>query len=151
MEEIKVELLRPGAKAPVRAHSTDAGMDVFVSFDENYVPENSRLIPPSDNILIPTGIRMNIPEGYVVEVKNRSSIAAKKNLVVGAHIIDSGYQGEIFIDLHNIGSEMVLIQQGEKIAQLVCYQIETPKPVVVENAFEQESERGEGGFGSTND
>lgn len=148
MKEIKVELLRPGAKAPVRAHPADAGMDVFASFGDD---EIYRAIAPSENILVPTGIKMNIPEGYVVEVKNRSSVACKKRLVVGAHIIDSGYQGEIFIDLHNIGSTIEHINPNEKIAQLVCYQIETPKPIVVENAFEQESERGEGGFGSTND
>lgn len=147
MKKIKVELLRKGAKPPERAHPTDAGMDVFASLH----PHNFRkAISPSENKLIPTGIKMNIPEGYVVEVKNRSSIAAKRNLIVGAHIIDSGYQGEIFIDLHNIGSEIEFIDHGAKIAQLVCYPIETPTPVVVENAFEQKSERGEGGFGSTN-
>jgi dUTP pyrophosphatase len=146
MKEIKVELLREGAKPPERAHPTDAGMDVFASLE--YAP-NYKVIAPSENKLIPTGIKMNIPEGYVVEVKNRSSIASKRCLVVGAHIIDSGYQGEIFIDLHNIGSDIEMITHGEKIAQLVCYPIATPQPVVVENAFEQESERGEGGFGST--
>jgi len=60
-----------------------------------------------------------VPHGYMLEVKNRSSVAAKLNLVVGACVIDSGYDGEVFVNLHNIGRETRVIQDGDKIAQLV--------------------------------
>ena len=95
------------------------------------------------------------PHGYVLEVKNRSSMAAKKSLVVGACVIDSGYDGEVFIDLHNIGNTEQTIKSGDKIAQLVM------TPVVHFRAMETSSgdlydwypitisDRGAGALGST--
>ena len=86
---------------------------------------------------------------------NRSSMAAKRNIVVGAHCVDSGYDGEIFIDLHNVGEDVQIIEPGTKIAQLVMV------PVVHFRAMETAnkdlyhwspitiSARGDGGFGST--
>jgi dUTP pyrophosphatase len=76
-------------------------------------------IGPGENKLLPTGLSFGVPYGYMLQVCNRSSMAAKRSLVVGAHIIDSGYDGEVFIDLHNIGNETQFIEQGAKIAQLV--------------------------------
>ena len=69
--------------------------------------------------MISTGLKFGIPHGYMLQVCNRSSVGAKRSLVVGAHIIDSGYDGEVFIDLHNIGSETQIINKGDKIAQVV--------------------------------
>ena len=90
----------------------------------------------------------------MLEVKNRSSIAAKRSLIVGACVIDSGYAGEVFINLHNIGSETQFIENGVKIAQLVLI------PVVAFRAWENTggelyeypvtiSSRGAGALGST--
>ena len=69
--------------------------------------------------MVPTGLRFGIPHGYMLQVCNRGSMGAKRSLVVGAHIIDSGYNGEVFIDLHNIGVEDQTINSGDKVAQLV--------------------------------
>ena len=89
----------------------------------------------------------------MLQVCNRSSLGAKRSLVVGAHIIDSGYTGEVFIDLHNIGKEQQFVAAGDKIAQLVLV------PVVHFKAQETEgdlydypitiSARGDGALGST--
>jgi len=70
-------------------------------------------------MMLGTGLKFGIPHGYMLQACNRGSMGAKRSLVVGAHIIDSGYDGEIFIDLHNIGSETQFVERGAKIAQLV--------------------------------
>ena len=143
--------LRPGAKKPDRANPSDAGLDVF------YCPKDPKVaaasIKPGENQLLPTGLRFGIPHGYMLQVCNRSSMGAKRSLVVGAHVIDSGYAGEIFIDLHNIGQEEQFISSGDKIAQLILVPVvhfralETTgdlyeKPIAISN-------RGPGSLGST--
>ena len=109
--------MREGAKTPSRANPSDAGLDVF------YCPKDPSVssvrIEPGENMLMPTGLSFGVPHGYMLQVCNRSSMGAKRSLVVGAHIVDSGYDGEVFIDLHNIGNETQYIVAGDKIAQLV--------------------------------
>jgi len=80
-------------------------------------------IAPGESRLLQTGLRFEVPHGYMLEVKNRSSVAAKRSLVVGACVIDSGYAGEVFINLHNIGIETQLVEPQTKIAQLVMVPI----------------------------
>ena len=133
---------------PTRANPSDAGLDVYANLLE---PIN---IAPGQNAMIPTGLRFGIPHGFMLQVCNRSSMGAKRSLVVGAHIIDSGYDGEVFIDLHNIGTEVQAINNQEKIAQLVLV------PIVPFRLSEKEdgglysegisfSNRGSGSLGST--
>ena len=109
--------MRPGSRAPSRANPSDAGLDVY------YYPRDPNVsvtkIKPGGSAMLATGLSFGVPHGYMLQVCNRSSMGAKKSLVVGAHIIDSGYDGEVFIDLHNIGAEERLICSGDKIAQLV--------------------------------
>ena len=100
-------------KTPTRSNPSDAGLDVYAHLSESIV------IAPAGNSLIPTGLRFGVPHGYMLQVCNRSSMGANRSLVVGAHIVDSGYAGEIFIDLHNIGQDTQYVAVGEKIAQLV--------------------------------
>ena len=107
---------RDQAHNPQRAHPSDAGLDVFYSAPS---PQELIAVHPNTSMLVPTGLRFGVPHGYMLEVKNRSSVAAKLNLVVGACVIDSGYDGEVFVNLHNIGRETRVIQDGDKIAQLV--------------------------------
>ena len=109
--------IRPDVKPPTRANPSDAGLDVYFSPDESSV--DAAVVNPGESILLSTGLRFGVPHGYMLEVKNRSSVAAKKNLIVGACVIDSGYDGEVFINLHNIGKEPQIIQRHAKIAQLV--------------------------------
>ena len=144
---------RSNAFDPQRANPSDAGMDVF------YSPEEDRqaiTIEPGDSKVIPTGLRFGVPHGYMLEVKNRSSVAAKRSLIVGACVVDSGYDGEIFVNLHNIGKETQYVRGGDKIAQLVMI------PFVNFRATQSSSgdlyrnpitisDRGDGALGSTDE
>ena len=109
--------LREGAKKPQRANPSDAGLDVFFHPVDTAV--SAVRLSPGENQLLSTGLSFGIPHGYMLQVCNRSSMGANRSLVVGAHIVDSGYAGEIFIDLHNIGQDTQYVAVGEKIAQLV--------------------------------
>ena len=151
---LKFLRIREDAKLPVRAHPTDAGMDVFYC-PTPAVPvleeKGEFWIPPRETCVLATGLRVEVPPGYMLEIKNKSGIASKRQLLVGACVIDPGYDGEVFINLHNIGSGTQIIKPGEKIAQAVLV------PVVhcgIEEAFDEgkfnsNTERGSGGFGST--
>ena len=123
---------RLDAEMPARANPSDAGLDVF------YCPSDPDVsiakIEPGKNMMLGTGLKFGIPHGYMLQACNRGSMAAKRSLVVGAHIIDSGYSGEVFIDLHNIGDEIQFIERGSKIAQLVLI------PVVHFRVREEESD-----------
>ena len=148
---IEYTKVRPNAYTPTRANPSDAGLDVFYSPG---VPQERIIVRPGDSRVIATGLRFGIPHGYMLEVKNRSSIAAKRSLIVGACVIDSGYDGEVFINLHNIGRQTQVISDGDKIAQLVMI------PIVHFRVYERTdgrlykypltmSQRGDGALGST--
>jgi len=146
--------LRPNVRPPERANPSDAGLDVYFSPSD---PMTSILrIPPGSGAILETGLKFGVPHGYMLEVKNRSSVAAKRSLLVGACVIDSGYDGEVFINLNNVGTDVQFISPGEKIAQLVLV------PVVHFRAIETAgdlydwypitiSDRGDGALGSTDD
>jgi dUTP pyrophosphatase len=146
--------LREGAKAPNRANPSDAGLDVFFCPTDPSVA--AARMKPGENRLLPTGLRFGIPHGYMLQACNRSSMGAKRSLVVGAHIIDSGYEGEVFIDLHNIGREDQYVASGEKIAQLVLVPVVHFRARQVEESGELYQEsiamsgRGDDALGSTN-
>lgn len=153
---IKFAKVHKKAIAPDRAHRSDAGMDVFYCPDdpEARAWKHGITIHPGSSARFKTGLKFEIPHGYMLQAMNRSSIAAKRNLIVGACVIDSGYNGEVFIDLHNVGDKPQTIKEGDKIAQLVLLPILTP---LVEEVEQDElyqnsvtiSERGDGALGST--
>jgi dUTP pyrophosphatase len=175
MKEIKVCKIRENAKLPVRAHPTDVGMDIFYCYDPefdytkkivgsigmifleeltfNMHQGKDICIPAGVSILIPTGIKVLLPEGYEMEVKNKSGVAYKRQLLVGSCVIDPDYRGEIFVNLHNVGKEDQFFNHGDKLAQLVIRKIETPTVAeLTEEEYNQnQTERGDGGFGSTGD
>ena len=153
---LKFYKLRTNAKLPVRAHRTDAGMDLFYCPNGNRgvcTEENGEYwIPARGSSLISTGLKTEIPEGYMLEVKNKSGIASKRQLVVGACVVDPGYDGEIYVNLHNIGVETQIIKPGDKIAQAVLVPVvHCGIEEVTEDTLNNGSTRGEGGFGSTGD
>ena len=119
---------RTGVKTPTRANPSDAGLDVF------YSGEDTVVIKRNCNAILATGLKFGVPHGFMMQVMNRSSMAAKKDLVVGAHCVDPGYEGELFIDLHNIGLCDRIIEPGDKIAQVVLV------PVVHFRAVETQEE-----------
>jgi dUTP pyrophosphatase len=104
---------RESIKTPSRTNPSDAGLDIYADLQEDVE------ISPGGNQMIPTGLRFGIPHGYMLQVCNRGSMGAKRSLIVGAHIIDAGYDGEVFIDLHNIGDTKQIIKGEDKIAQVI--------------------------------
>jgi len=144
--------VRDLARTPNRANPSDAGLDIF------FCPEDNKpaILRTNENRILPTGLKFGVPHGYMLQVMNRSSMAAKNNLVVGAHCIDSGYDGEVFIDLHNVGLVEKVVKPGEKIAQLVLVPIvpfrviENTNGTLYDNEPITISNRGTGALGSTN-
>ena len=131
-------LVKPGAKLPQRAHSSDAGADLF-----SY--ENLEIYP-GEQKLVDTGIAVKIPQGYGGFVYNRSS-QGKKGITIphSVGVIDSGYRDTIKVLLKNIGDDPYKISAGDRIAQLVIQKVE----LVGFKDIWNDSSRGTGGFGST--
>jgi dUTP pyrophosphatase len=147
--KIDIKRLRPDAKLPQRSNPSDAGADLF------YCGEKEIVLRSGESAVLGTGLQIATPYGYVTEVKNRSGMAAKKSLVVGACVIDSGYEGEVMINLHNIGLQEQIVKPNDKIAQIVIYQVglpeftELPAEVSLYSHTLTISNRKDGGFGST--
>lgn len=120
-----------------------AGMDIRA-----YLKEPVELLP-GQRALIPTGIYLEIPEGYEVQIRARSGLAIKRGigLVNGIGTIDSDYRGEVKIALINWGDEPFVISNGERVAQMVAARYEKVEFTVADKL--SETERGSGGFGHT--
>lgn len=131
-------MLDPGAKMPTRAHSADAGYDLFSREDA--------VIHPNAGGIFDTGVHMEIPVGFAGFVKSKSSMHINHS-AQSEGVIDSGYTGSIHVKLFNHGSKSVFIKEGQKIAQIVLLPIFTPELEQVESL--EDTERGTGGFGST--
>lgn len=142
---IKVKKMRPAAQMPMRATSGSAAADLFAACDAPVLLEAN-----GGRALIPTGIAIELPSpDYVALVFARSGLGIKKGITLSnaVGVIDSDYRGEIAVGLVNLSAEAYTVQPGERIAQLAIM------PVACA-AFEAcdtlgETERGEGGFGST--
>ena len=140
---IKVKKLKPDATVPSMGSKFAAGADLYSAEDADVV------IEPSETKFIGTGLAMEIPEGYVGLVYARSGLACKRGLAPAnkVGVVDSDYRGEIKVALHNHGKEAQTVEKGERIAQMVI------APYLSVNYEEadalSETERGEGGFGST--
>jgi dUTP pyrophosphatase len=149
---IKVKKLYPDAKLPVRATTGAAGFDVFAWFPES--SDRGARVGEGWRQLVRTGLAVAVPDGYELQVRSRSGLALKKGLVVANSpgTVDSDYRGELCVIILNTNPPAgerheVWIEHGERIAQLVV----TPVPQVeyVEVDELDTTERGEGGFGST--
>lgn len=138
---IGVKLLNENAKLPTQATAGSAGFDVYSSMNT--------VIYPGETALVKTGIAMDIPEGYCVEVCSRSGLALKNGVFVlnSPGIVDSDYKGEVGVILHNSGKTPFEISIGDRVAQLLVKRAPIIKMYCTENIGE--SSRGEGGFGST--
>ena len=144
--------LRGDVIPPTRGNPSDAGLDVFWNPEDASV--SSMSIEPGESVILPTGLQFGIPHGYMLQVMNRSSVAAKRHLVVGAHCVDSGYEGEIFINLHNVGKETQVIPRGMKVAQLVMvpvvhFRAQEVREISLYRENISMSNRGDGALGST--
>ena len=143
MERVLIKKLTNDAKIPIRGSKDSAGYDLHAAID-NYVQIN-----PHTSVKIGTGIAMAIPDGYYGAIHARSGLATKRALrpanCVG--VIDSDYRGEIGVALHNDGKEAQAIHIQDRIAQIVI----APYLSVEFNEVDEleDTDRGEGGFGST--
>lgn len=142
MEKVKV-INRSGNPLPAYETSQAVGLDVRADTREPMI------IGPLERVMVPTGLYFQIPEGYEIQVRPRSGLAAKHGVTVinTPGTIDPDYRGELKVLLVNLSNEPFEIQPGERVAQLVFarYQrLEWEEAVVLD-----ETKRGEGGFGST--
>jgi len=141
--KIPVVRLRPGAKLPTYGSAQAAGADLYACLEADVT------IAPGQTAFIPTGIAMEIPQGYAGLAYARSGLACKQDLAPAnkVGVIDSDYRGEFFIALHNHGGEVRTVSHGERIAQLVITPVYTPGFEEVDRLTQ--TVRGQGGFGST--
>ncbi len=137
--KIQIKKLEVDAKIPQYALAGDAGMDIFSL-------ENLEL-HPMEKVACRTGIVMQIPDGYVGLIWDKSGISVKGGIKILGGVIDSGYRGEIKIGLINLSQEVYKIKKGDKITQMLIQKVENPEIVEVDEL--KETERGAGGFGST--
>jgi len=138
---LKIKIQKIGdAKIPNYAHEGDAGLDIY-SVEESYI------LKSGERKGFLTGIKMEIPSGYVGLIWDKSGLASKHGIKTMAGVIDSSYRGEVAIVLINLGSENYLIEKNTKIAQILIQKAEYAEIEEVENL--EETERGDGGFGST--
>ena len=139
-----VKVINRSANAlPQYATQFSAGLDVRADNAEPIV------LKPLARTVVPTGLYLEIPEGYEVQVRPRSGLAAKKGITVlnAPGTIDADYRGEVCVILVNLSQEPFVIERGERIAQLVLAKHEVMEWESVEAL--EETQRGEGGFGST--
>lgn len=164
---MKISKIRP-VKTPNRGTTKSAGIDFFIpEFNKEfindcriknyecgiYINESTKtiIIHPQARVLIPSGIKVNVPEGYMLTAYNKSGVSTNKGLDLLASVVDEDYQGEIHLSLYNTSNEIVEISENEKILQFILIPVnyEIVEEVPIKDLFPKISERGEGGFGST--
>ena len=140
---MEIKIKSESGIVPAYETAASAGMDIRA-----YLNEPVELLP-GQRALIPTGIYLEIPEGYEVQIRARSGLAIKRGigLVNGIGTIDSDYRGEVKIALINWGDEPFVISNGERVAQMVAARYEKVEFTVADEL--SETERGSGGFGHT--
>ena len=145
-DKLEVELMSAEAKLPVRASKDAVGYDVFAVLDKE---KDSLTIDPGQTVKVGTGIKVKPPFGHFCALFARSGLATKKGLRLAnsVGVIDPDYTGEVIVALHNDSTEPQTIQQYERIAQLAVLPFLSAEVAKVEKIGD--TERGDGGFGST--
>ena len=136
---------------PYRANPSDAGLDLCFN------PKNGEplRLESGKSYVLPTGLKFGIPHGYMLQIMNRSGNAAKKQWLVGACVVDSGYDGEVFVNLHNTSDTYWTVHPGDKIAQGVVIPVVPVRflETANDNLYDWHpitiSNRGDGALGST--
>ena len=125
---------------PVRAHETDAGLDLKSNDDI--------VIPARGSAVITTGVKFEIPDGYYGKLESKSGLNFKFDIVCLGGVIDSSYRGEVMVKLYNMGNTDMMLKRGDKCVQIVFMKHYNPelKEVI---SFDTHTMRGENGFGST--
>ena len=140
---MKLKIISHSGRIPAYATQGSSGMDISAWLREPVV------LKPMERMLIPTGLYLEIPEGYEGQVRARSGLAIKKGigLVNSIGTIDSDYRGELKVPVINFSKEDVTINDGDRIAQLVIAKYERMEIELADSL--EASERGAGGFGHT--
>lgn len=127
--------------APAKAHPDDAAFDLRSRVEME--------LPPGRSVLVPTGLFLELPPGYEAQVRPRSGLALKHNLMLtnSPGTIDAGYRGEVGVIMFNAGSEPFPVKRGDRIAQMVIAQLPEVELTFADEL--SETGRGAGGFGST--
>jgi dUTP pyrophosphatase len=142
--EVKYSKSHEDSKDPNYAYISDSGFDLYS------VEEKS--IEPFGRVLIPTGLHMDIPEGYEIQIRSKSGLALKQGLMVlnSPGTVDQGYLGELQVILFNTTNQKIKIEKGQKVAQAVLCPVVSGKWVkIVEKTDLGEKDRNNNGFGST--
>ena len=141
--KVNIKLLNEKAKIPTYGSPFSAGADFYACLDKEVI------VLPNETVMIPTGVAMEIPEGYVGLVYARSGLALKMGLAPAnkVGVIDSDYRGEIMVALYNHSDVERKVLPGERIAQIVITPYEKASFSVVSSL--DDTKRGNGGFGST--
>lgn len=137
--QVKVKKLKEGAKLPTHGHPGDAGMDFFAVEDT--------VFPPGKQTRVHTGVAVEIPAGHVGFIWDKSSVSFNLGLKIMGGVIDSGYRGEIIMNLLNVSDKEVIIEKGHKVAQMVIQKFEHCD--IQETDEISETARGDGREGST--
>ena len=137
---LRYKKLTPGAYTPHRAHATDAGLDL--------APREEAHIEPGRTVRLDTGLAFAIDDGHVGIIAARSSVTLRGLSVVG--VVDSQYRGPVALLVTNVSGVWVHVKAGERLAQLIVMPCVTPSLELVTDLGE-ETERGAGGFGSSNE
>lgn len=132
--ELRINLLHKEAKIPVFAYDDDAGMDLCAV--------GRHEVLPGQRILIPTGIAVAIPKGYVGLIWDKSGVAIKGGIKTLGGVVDAGYRGEVMVGVVNLSSELYVFESGHKVAQMIIQ--ERIQPVIREVESLDETPRGEG-------
>jgi len=145
---VKITRLSPRAQLPRRASDGAAGFDLF-AVERTVIPAACAREGRVDigRALVPTGLAFNIPAGHVGRVGSRSGLSVKNNIETGAGWIDSDYRGELKVELKNFSGLDFIVEEGDRIAQLIILAIVTPEIELIDRL--PSTARGAGGFGST--
>ena len=136
---LKVKKLSPDAILPSYSHAGDAGMNMYSN--------ETMTIQPGEAVKVKSGIAMEIPEGYVGLMWDRSGLSTTHKIKSLGGVIDSSYRGESLYGIINLGTEPYTIEKGHKVVQMLIQKVETVEIVEVESL--SDTSRGAGGFGST--
>lgn len=142
--ELKIKKVRENARIPKIATSGSAGMDLYACIDEKIALE------PNALVMIPTGLAIELPDSSCAAfIYARSGLGVKHGICLsnGVGVIDSDYRGEVCIGLCNVSDKPYVIEPFERVAQMVIAPVIVPEISVVDNL--SETDRGQGGFGST--
>ncbi len=141
MAKIRIKKIRDNAVTPHYEHDGDAGMDLYAVEDSS--------LRPGERKLIPTGLQVEIPKGYEMQIRPKSGLALKHGITVlnTPGTVDSCYRGEVGVIMLNASDQDYEVRAGEKVAQAIIAKVE--KAVIEEVEDLTQTQRGSGGFGST--